>query len=394
MMSQTVAWQCIYAQTELAHLTNTIPHPHSYEELKVVILRNLNKSAVFPPDIHDCLRNRGVHLSSPGATFVEYTPSASFPEAQPPVVVFLCDIEGTTTPLPFVREVMMPLAEAHVETYTQAHFPSDPEFQQHVAAAASATSAAALAGLSSAGTVTEPPAPSLSDAFAKCVKAKFADEGANRTVRDLFCRHFREEVKNGSKEAYMKAVEAAIWEEVYSHGQHQTQVFPDVNEFFRFAGDEAMSGSTRIAIYSSGSVAAQQLIMRHTPYGDLNPFITAYFDPTIVGTKLTPKSYMRIRNLLAKQLGLDSQESLQIVFLTDNTSEASAADSSGAIDCPVLCIRPLNEWITIDTMLSVSLPFVTSFTQLMRPKEEVVYKKLVEETLSAVKNEVMEKPTA
>nr|AGT02677.1 acireductone synthase [Crithidia acanthocephali] len=384
-MPQSIAWQCFKAQTELAHLANALPPLETYDKLMDVVQQKVTEVHTKRTSIDESLRKRGVRLQTPDSPSYECSsPDASTSESRPPIVVFLCDVEGTTTPLPFVRQVMMPLAAAHVEAYTRAHFPSDPAFRPHVAAAAAAVTAAP-ANASITTSPDAPPTVTLRDAFAKAEAAAFADEAANDAVRKLFCLHFRREIQQGSKEAYMKAVQAAIWEEVYATGKHRTQVYPDVNEFFRYAGDEAMRDAMHVALYSTGSVAAQQLLMRHTPYGDLNPFITAYFDPTIVGTKLTPKSYMRIRNLLAQQLNIGTPENLQIVFLTDNTSEASAADSSGAIDCPVLCIRPLNGWITIDTMLSVAVPFITSFAQLMRPEEEVDYVQLVKDTLDMLK---------
>lgn len=385
-MSQSVAWQCIQAQTELAHLTNTLPPHDSYENLMSVIEPKLSTLHTESTSIYDCLLKRGVRLPTVQDAQGGNAPN-TYSGARPPVVVFLCDIEGTTTPLPFVRDVMMPIAAAHVDAYTKAHFPSDTTFVQQVVAATSFVVATPIDHPVEASPVAPTTvAQTLSDAYAKSESAHFADENANEAVRQLFCHHFKEQLKNGSKEAYMKAVEAAIWAEVYAKGQHQTQVFPDVNEFFRYAGDRAMSNSTRIAIYSTGSVAAQHLLMQHTPYGDLNPFISAYFDPTTVGTKLAPKTYLRIRNLLLKQFEIMSSDSLQIVFLTDNTSEASAADSSGAVDCSVLCVRPLNAWIAADTLLSVSVPFITSFTQLMRPDEKVDYDQLVRDTMAALKD--------
>ncbi|KPA81734.1 hypothetical protein ABB37_04027 [Leptomonas pyrrhocoris] len=385
-MPQVVAWKCFQAQTELAHLTNTLPPYDNYEHLMSVIEPKLIGTRIPAPNINDSLRKRSVCLSTDGGSPVEPTPNVFNLNAGAPVVVFLCDIEGTTTPLPFVRNVMMPLAEGHYDTYAKAHFPSDVVFVQHVEAAAVFISAKRVNPpvTDSADALAEL---TLSEAFSKSKAAGFADEDANSAVRELFGRHFKEETEKGSKETHVKAVQAAILEEVYAQGEHQTQVLPDVNEFFRCIGCEAQRGGSRhIALYSSGSVAAQKLIMRHTPYGDLNPFITAYFDPTDVGTKLTPKSYMRIRNLLAKQLDVGSPDNLQIVFVTDSTSEASAADTSRAVDCSVLCLRPLNEWISIETLLSVSVPFITSFTQLLRPGEKVDYNQLVKDTLAALED--------
>ncbi|KPI90551.1 hypothetical protein ABL78_0311 [Leptomonas seymouri] len=383
-MPPSTAWQCILAQTELAHLTNTLPPEDSYEGLTAVIESKLSSWKMRPPNIHEALGERGVVLSRVYDAPLEYNSSASCPGDRPPAVVFLCDMEGTTTPLPFVKQVMLPLAASYADTYTKVHFPSDAAFVQHVAAAAAFLAAKPVAVPTGEQPDGSPVARTLSEAYEKSEAAQFKDEDANNTVRQLFCHHLREEIKKEMAEAHVKAVVCSIWEEVYAQGQHQTQVFPDVNEFFRYVGSERNDGLWHIATYSCYSVAAQKVMLRYTPYGDLNPFITAYFDPSIVGTKLMQKSYMRIHNLLAQQLDIGAPEDLRIVFLTDSTSEASAADCSGAIDCPVLCMRPLNEWITTETMFSVPVPFITSFSQLLRPDEKVDYHQLVKYTLATL----------
>lgn len=65
----------------------------------------------------------------------------------------------------------------------------------------------------------------------------------------------------------------------------------------------------RIAVYSSGSVAAQKLIFQHSIAGDLLPLLSDHFD-THVGHKQQTESYTRIAELL-------EVEPQHVLFLTD-----------------------------------------------------------------------------
>jgi len=77
----------------------------------------------------------------------------------------------------------------------------------------------------------------------------------------------------------------------------------------------------RIAIYSSGSVLAQQLLFRSTDHGDLTPRISEYFD-TNVGGKRDADSYRKIAK------ALDALPS-DILFVSDIQAELDAAKSVG-----------------------------------------------------------------
>ncbi|CBZ39053.1 hypothetical protein, conserved [Leishmania donovani] len=365
------ALSCFVAQLELARLTGTLPSSIDYEELVAMVQQRLQGAPGKTLGVFELLQAKEIHLPEPD------NPNYAVASMLAPLTVFLFDIEGTTTPLPFVQKVMMPLAESRVEAYMAAHFPADQAFVDLLTAVAEPQSSP----LAKAPTAYSK---AFTDALAASGARDWKDEAANEVARSEFCAFFHHEIKRGSDHAAVKAVQAAIWTEVFAEGKLQSQVFPDVSTFFRFAGGPAMAERTRIALYSSGSIAAQKLVMGHTPYGDLNPFITAYFDPLLVGTKLMPKSYMKIRTLLAEKLDIP-QESMHIVFVTDNTSEASAAETSGAVESAILCVRPLNDWITFDTMLSINVPYIMSFTQLMQRNCDVDMAKLVSDTKECMK---------
>ncbi|KAG5465175.1 hypothetical protein LSCM4_00628 [Leishmania orientalis] len=365
------ALSCFSAQLELTRLTDTVPDDINYEELAAIIQEKLQHAPGTTPGLFELLETKQIYLPAIDDA------GDSITSLSGPLTVFLFDVEGTITPLPFVRQVMIPLAEARLESYMAAHFPEDKAFVDLLVA---------LTESRSSPTAKTPTATSkgFSDALAVCKAHDWNDAAANNAARAEFCVFFHEEVKKGSTHAAVKAVQAAIWTEVFGEGKLQSQVFPDVNTFFRYAGRPIMAETTRIALYSTGSIASQKLVMGHTPYGDLNPFITAYFDPLLVGTKLTPKSYMKIRTLLAEQLDI-SPESMHIIFVTDNTSEASAAETSGAVDSSILCVRPLNNWVTFDTMLSINVPFIISFTQLMQRRCKIDLAKLVSDTKECIR---------
>ena len=65
----------------------------------------------------------------------------------------------------------------------------------------------------------------------------------------------------------LKTIQGHIWKEGFARRELQSEVFPDVPECFAVWRKQGR----RIAIYSSGSVAAQKLVFEHTPFGDLTP---------------------------------------------------------------------------------------------------------------------------
>ena len=88
----------------------------------------------------------------------------------------------------------------------------------------------------------------------------------------------------------------------------------------------------RIAIFSSGSVTAQKLLLAHTGVGDLTPLIGDYFDTT-TGSKTAPESYRAI----ADSLHVPPQE---LLFISDVAAELNAANEAGVRT--LLCVRPGN----------------------------------------------------
>jgi enolase-phosphatase E1 len=77
-----------------------------------------------------------------------------------------------------------------------------------------------------------------------------------------------------------------------------------------------------LAVYSSGSVAAQRALFANAPGGDLNPLFSANFDLSTAGPKKEPDSYRRI----SSALGIPAD---RLLFLSDIQAEIDAARTAG-----------------------------------------------------------------
>ena len=115
----------------------------------------------------------------------------------------------------------------------------------------------------------------------------------------------------------LKALQGEIWAAGYADGTLRGHVYPDTRPFLV----AVRARGIRLAVYSSGSVAAQRLIFGHSTAGDLTPFFEAYFDTTI-GAKTESASYGRI----AEALDVRAHETL---FLSDSERELDAASEAG-----------------------------------------------------------------
>ena len=206
----------------------------------------------------------------------------------------LLDIEGTTTPIRFVTEVLFPYARQHLRSHIEQHAGTD----QHdgIFTALREEHASALrAGENVTPWADEPPTARLAAA------AAFVEWLMDRD----------------RKSTALKELQGKIWEEGFRRGELVGDVFPDVRPaLLRWRNDRVYVG-----IFSSGSVLAQQLLFRHSSDGDLTGFLQGYFD-TRVGPKGDSDSYRRI----AESVGLPS---VQVMFLSDVTRELDAARAAG-----------------------------------------------------------------
>src|SRR5260370_3661244 len=218
----------------------------------------------------------------------------------------LLDIEGTTTPISFVHEVLFPYARSRVRDYLATHFDS-------------AETIADLARLRDEHALDvqedrEPPA---------------LVDGPRDTVIDSFVSYVLWLMDRDRKSPGLKSLQGRIWEQGYLDGSLTAPLFADVLP----AIENARRAGLKIAIFSSGSVFAQRLLFAHTRAGDLTEFIDDYFDTT-TGPKTARDSYPKI----AISLALAATE---VLFISDVIAELDAAHTAGMQT--LLCVRPGNQ---------------------------------------------------
>jgi enolase-phosphatase E1 len=205
----------------------------------------------------------------------------------------LLDIEGTTTPISFVYQVLFPYAAKAIPAFLASH-------------AGRAEVAGAVDLLLADASADERRLPRV--------------EAAVATVRRLMA--------GDVKATGLKQLQGLVWRHGYEAGEITGQVFADVPAAFA-----AWSGAGRaIAIYSSGSVLAQQLLFRHSSAGDLTRFLSGHYDTTS-GPKQAAASYLAIAAAWKRPPG-------SITFCTDIPAEAAAAQVAGLQ--AVLMMRPGN----------------------------------------------------
>jgi enolase-phosphatase E1 len=211
----------------------------------------------------------------------------------------LLDIEGTTTPIAFVHNVLFTYARQHVRDY----------LVQHSDALADDVALLREEHARDMSSGAQPP-PLTDDA-------------------DSVTAYVHWLIDRDRKSTGLKSLQGKIWREGYVSGALKAQVFSDVRPAF----ERWHKAGLRISIFSSGSALAQQLLFAHTEDGDLTTFISDYFD-TNVGAKGDAESYRRI----AQSMTLAPQE---IVFISDVVSELEAAKEAGMHTR--LSIRPGNQ---------------------------------------------------
>lgn len=195
------------------------------------------------------------------------------------IQAILTDIEGTTSSIRFVKDVLFPYARERLPAFVETHA-DDTEVQHWL------QEAAKEAGLVAASRQ-------------ELVELLISWIDADR------------------KSTALKALQGMIWKDGYAGGEYRAHVYPEVAARLR-AWKQA---GKRLYVYSSGSVPAQQLFFGYSEAGDLTPLFDGYFD-TEVGAKREVESYRRI----ATAIGVAPEA---ILFLSDIAAELDAARAAG-----------------------------------------------------------------
>ncbi len=195
------------------------------------------------------------------------------------VRAIVTDIEGTTSSIAFVHEVLFPYAAERLPDFVRQR-----KDDEEVAA--------------------------LLDAARE--EAGEPDADTERVIEILLGW-----IAADRKATPLKALQGLVWRHGYEAGDFSGHVYDDAVEGLRAWARSGIG----LYVYSSGSVGAQKLLFGHSDAGDLRPLFHGYFD-TRIGHKRERGSYERI----AGEIGLPPGE---ILFLSDVAEELDAARDAG-----------------------------------------------------------------
>jgi enolase-phosphatase E1 len=194
----------------------------------------------------------------------------------------LSDIEGTTSSVSYVYDILFPYFRNHIGEITQ------------------------FAHLSE-----------VKEAFAQVINLCQQEEGVVLTTSEEVIQKLLQWSREDRKITPLKTLQGIIWDKGYQLGELKGHVYDDV----AFNLEKWVLNGLNVGIYSSGSVNAQKLIFKYSVAGDLTKWLSHYFD-TNIGQKRSEESYLKI----ASRIGLDPSD---IVFLSDIQEEIDAASAAG-----------------------------------------------------------------
>jgi enolase-phosphatase E1 len=194
------------------------------------------------------------------------------------IKAIVTDVEGTTTSISFVHEVLFPYARSKMASFIETHH-ADEDVAQQMAA------------------VSTEVGRELSRAEVIAQLISWIDED--------------------KKAMPLKMLQGLIWKDGYVSGDYRGHVYADAFENLT----KWQQQGVQLYVYSSGSVAAQKLIFGYSDFDDMTPLFSGYFD-THVGGKRESASYANI----LREIDCKGNE---VLFLSDIVEELDAAAKVG-----------------------------------------------------------------
>lgn len=198
------------------------------------------------------------------------------------VKYILTDIEGTTTSVSFVYDVLFPYFRRHIWKLTQMMGERE-----------------------------------VAEAFEQVIDEVYETEGVLLLSNDELIEKLLEWSEADKKITPLKTLQGVLWREAYQQGLIKGQVYADVPKALQRWKQENIS----MGVFSSGSVEAQRLLFGHSEAGDLSTYFSHYFD-TNTGGKRESSTYTMISTLV-------ETDPEHILFLSDVTAELEAAQQAG-----------------------------------------------------------------
>jgi len=193
----------------------------------------------------------------------------------------LTDIEGTTTSVSFVYDVLFPYFRIHIQRLN--------ELMNN---------------------------PQVVDAFEQTIELA-ANEGKTIQTTDEIIKQLLDWSLADKKITPLKTLQGILWADGYESGEIKGHVYEDVLPAMK----NWKTLGIDLGVFSSGSIAAQKLIFGYSEKGDLRPYFSAYFD-TNTGSKRETTTYQKIAEIIAIKPE-------HILFLSDIQEELECAQKAG-----------------------------------------------------------------
>ena len=209
----------------------------------------------------------------------------------------LMDIEGTTSSISFVKDVLFPYFLSNIDDINKLSNIKEVKY-----------------------------------AFGQVLRLVKQDENRDITTSEEVIVQLKKWCQQDLKITPLKTLQGILWQKGYQNGELLGHVYDDVSvmlENWNFLGK-------KMGIFSSGSVNAQKLLFSHSVKGNLSTYFSNYFD-TNIGSKRDSDTY----SLITKQLALPSN---RILFLSDVIEELAAADMAGMKTIQITREGNLQSW--------------------------------------------------
>ena len=194
----------------------------------------------------------------------------------------LMDIEGTTSSISFVKDILFPYFLSNIDEINK------------------------LANIKE-----------VKYAFGQVLRIVKKEENKDITTSEEVIKQLKKWCEQDLKITPLKTLQGILWQKGYQNGELLGHVYDDVP----ISLDNWKENGKKMGVFSSGSVNAQKLLFRHSVKGNLSHFFTHHFD-TIIGPKRVAETYV----LIAKEIALSAD---RILFLSDVLEELEAADKAG-----------------------------------------------------------------
>ena len=193
----------------------------------------------------------------------------------------LTDIEGTTTEVSFVYDILFPYFRSHMDEWKAVD--SD----------------------------------QMNQVLEQTRMIVLEEQSINLLTNEALFNQLRQWSIEDRKVTPLKTFQGMVWEQGFKSGAIKGHMYPDVKP----ALERWTAMGMKLAIFSSGSIVAQKQLFGFSTEGDLTPYFSAYFDTT-TGMKRDEQTY----HLIAQQLHASANS---VLFLSDIHQELEAAKAAG-----------------------------------------------------------------